>query len=89
MSIRLRDRLIDMKKVNIDESNGKSLVVLKKQLVETSFKNDVTANLGKGGGGGVTFRRGSAFEAGKKAAESVRFNREVHDGPQGGVKLLA
>jgi hypothetical protein len=89
MSIRLRDRLIDMKKVNIDESNGKSLVVLKNQLVETSFKNDVTANLGKGGGASVTYRKGSAFEAGKKAAESVRFNREVHDGPQGGVKLLA
>ena len=89
MALRLRDRLINMKKVNIVETNGTALVVLKKQLVETSFKTDVNANLGKGGAAAVAYRQGTAFEAGKRAAESVRFNREVYDGPQGGVKLIA
>lgn len=89
MALRLRDRLLEMKTTNIEESNGTALVVLKKQLVETSFKNEMNVKLGTGGTATVTYRNGAVFEAGKNAAESVRFNREVHDGPKGGVKLLA
>ena len=89
MSLRLRDRLIGMKKVVIEETNGSSLVVLKTQLVDASFKNNVTENLEKGVTPNVRYTAGKVFEAGKNAAESVLFNREVHDGPQGGVKLIA
>lgn len=89
MALRLRDRLLEMKTTNIQESNGTALVVLKKQLVETSFKNDMNMKLDKGGTAKVTYRPGKTFEAGKNAAENVRFNREVHNGPKGGVKLLA
>jgi hypothetical protein len=89
MSLRLRDRLLEMKTTNIEETNGTDLVVLKKQLVETSFLNDLNVGLAKAGTAKVTYRPGKTFEAGQNAADSVRFNREVHDGPQGGVKLLA
>ena len=89
MALRLRDRLLEMKSANIQESNGTALVVLKKQLVETSFKNDMNVKLGKAATSSVTYRNGAVFEAGKNAAENVRFNREVYDGPRGGVKLLA
>jgi hypothetical protein len=89
MAIRLRDRLLEMKKINVKETNGTDLVVLKKQLVETSFKNDVVANLKAAGSASVSYRPGQVFEDGKKAGDKVRFNREVHDGPQGGVKLIA
>jgi hypothetical protein len=88
MSLRLRDRLLEMKQTNTEVSNGNDLVVLKRQLVETAFKNDISGK-STSGSAAVKYRQGSVFEAGKKAAESVRFNREVHDGPKGGVKLLA
>ena len=97
MAIRLRDRLLKMKQENIKESNGSELgsgvgselIILKKQLVEASFKENVTENLKKANSARVHYRNGSAFEEGKKAGDAVRFNREVHDGPQGGVKLIA
>jgi hypothetical protein len=89
MALRLRDRLMDMKKENIENTNGTDLVVLKKQLVETAFKEQLNVKLGAAGNSKVTYRQGSIFEAGKKAGDAVRFNREVHDGPQGGVKLIA
>lgn len=89
MTLRLRDRLMEMKKTTVEETNGNALVVLKKQLVETSFKSDVTSKRSGASTSTVKYRPGAAFEAGKQAAESVRFNREVHDGPKGGVKLLA
>jgi hypothetical protein len=89
MALRLRDRLMDMKKENIENTNGTDLVVLKKQLVETAFKEQLNVKLGAAGNSKVTYYTGAAFEAGKKAGDTVRFNREVHDGPQGGVKLIA
>lgn len=89
MTLRLRDRLLEMKNANVKESNGNALVVLKKQLVESSFKNDVTSKLSSAGTAKVKYTPGQAFDAGKKAADGVRFNREVHDGPQGGVKMIA
>lgn len=89
MALRLRERLLSMKNENIKESNGTELVVLKKQLVETSFKEQVTKNLKPASAVSVSYRKGNAFEEGKKAGDNVRFNREVKDGPQGGVKLIA
>lgn len=89
MTLRLRDRLLEMKNTNVKESNGNALVVLKKQLVETAFKNDVNSKPSNAGTATVKYTPGNAFEAGKKAGDSVRFNREVHDGPQGGVKMIA
>lgn len=88
MSLRLRDRLIEMKKANIEETKGTELVVLKKQLVETAFKEEVKGIFDKGAVK-MKYNAGKAFDAGKEAAEKVRFNREVHDGPQGGVRMLA
>ncbi len=89
MALRLRDRLIDMKASNIQETKGSELIVLKKQLVETSFKDKIKGLSERGTTSGVKYRAGEVFEAGKKAAENVRFNREVHEGPQGGVRMLA
>jgi hypothetical protein len=89
MATRLRDRLNEMKKQNTEETNGASLIILKTQLVETSFKEEITKDLSKSTTTVVKYRPGSAFEAGKQAAETVRFNREVYDGPKGGVKLIA
>jgi hypothetical protein len=88
MAMRLRERLLTMKKTIIEETNGRELVVLKKELVETAFKNE-NADLKKNRMAKTSYRPGQVFEDGKKAGDAVRFNREVHDGPQGGVKLLA
>ena len=89
MCVRLRDRLMQMKKTHVEESNGNALVVLKKQLVETSFKNDLNVGIEKASHATATYRPGKVFEDGKNAAEKVRFSREVPDGPKGGVKLIA
>lgn len=88
MAIRLRDRLVNMKSENIKQTNGKELVVLKRQLVESSFKEQ-SSGVKTSKAADVKFNAGRIFEEGKKAADKVRFNREVHDGPQGGVKLIA
>lgn len=89
MALRLRDRLLEMKQSSIDETNGTALVVLKKQLVEASFKDEMKLKLSSNDSASVSYRPGATFEAGRAAGNKVRFNREVHDGPKGGVKLLA
>lgn len=89
MALRLRDRLMEMKQTNIEETNGTALIVLKKQLVETAFKEQMNVKLGSSSTATVTYRKGSVFDAGQKAGDAVRFNREVQDGPKGGVKLIA
>lgn len=90
MAARLRDRLNEMKQENTTRSNGTDLVVLKRQLVETAAKEDLKLNLKSGyaGNGPKNFSK-NAFDAGKDAGNRVRFNRAVHDGPTGGVKLIA
>lgn len=91
MAARLRDRLDALKVQNVAETKGTDLIVLKHQLVETAAREHLNLqDLKAGYSGGATknFSR-SAFAAGQEAANRVRFNREVQDGPTGGVKLLA
>lgn len=90
MAARLRDRLNEMKQENITRSSGTDLVVLKRQLVEAAAKEDLSLNLRKGyAGSGTKNFSANAFAAGTEAANRVRFNRAVQDGPAGGVKLIA
>lgn len=90
MTVRIRDRLDEMKKDNVVRSGSKDLMVLKSQLVETAFKEGLGITLGKPSGG-VSAKNftSSVYDAGKQAGDRVRFNREVHDGPAGGVKMIA
>ena len=91
MAARLRQRLLSLKEENMAKSKGTDLIVLKGQLVEAAAKEHL--NLGKmktGYSGGATKKFSeAAFNAGQKAGNNVRFNREIQDGPTGGVKLLA
>ena len=91
MAVRLRDRLDDMKEDNVARTNGTDLVVLKQQLVEIAAKEELKLNLKSAGYAGGSTKNFStdAFEAGQEAGDRVRFNRAVHDGPAGGVKLIA
>lgn len=86
MAIRLRERLDSLKVDNNKEKNSKALVVVKTQLVESAFKD---MNMKLRSGGNNYYKANNAFAAGKTAANSVTFNRAVHNGPQGGVKLIA
>ena len=89
MALRLRDRLKELKTENTVKAKSTDLVVLKNQLVEVAFKEDLKLNFSKASSKSVTYHAGNAFDAGKQAAEKVRFNRSVYDGPQGGMKLIA
>lgn len=89
MALRLRDRLISMKRTNVEETNGTSLVVIKSQMVNAAFEEEINPKFKKSNNQGVKYRKNQVFEAGKKAGDSVQFNRAVHDGPTGGVKLIA
>lgn len=83
MALRLRARLDGLKV----KTTGTDLVVLKRELVRKSFDekfSDMTAGKAKT----VTYSDKAAFKAGGEAANNVHFNREIHDGPTGGIKLL-
>jgi hypothetical protein len=87
MAIRISQRLMELKAENNSETNeSRSLVIVKTQLVESAYRN---MNMKLGKAGTIRYSANNAFEAGKSAAENVRFNRAVHDGPQGGVKMIA
>lgn len=91
MAMRLRNRLDELKEQNVAKAEGRhDLIVLKGQLVEQALKqeHDPMFRRSSYAAKPSTFN-GNAFLAGQEAAERVRFNREVHDGPTGGVKLLA
>jgi len=86
MAIRLAERLSELKKENIQKSDGRQLVVVKTELVQRAFAEK---KMRMSSGGIVRYSANNAFAAGQAAAENVRFNRAVHDGPVGGVKLIA
>ena len=87
MALRLKERLDELKKENIVETENRALVVVKTQLVESAFKN---MNMRFRSAGRNTYSTANtAFSAGKNAANGVTFNRAVCDGAQGGVKLIA
>lgn len=89
MSLRLRDRLKELKTENTVKGKSTDLVILKNQLVEVAFKEDLKLNFDKTSNKAVSYYAGNAFNAGKEAAENVKFNRTVQDGAQGGMKLIA
>ena len=86
MALRLKERLDELKKENVVETESRALVVVKTQLVESAFKN---MNMRLGKAGNTSYVANTAFSAGKSAANGVTFNRAVRDGAQGGVKLIA
>jgi hypothetical protein len=86
MAVRLAERLSELKKENIQKSDGRQLVVVKTELVQRAFAEK---KMRLASGGVVRYSANNAFSAGKAAAENVRFNRAVHNGPTGGVKLIA
>lgn len=86
MAVRLAERLKEMKTENVEKSDGRQLVVVKTDLVRRAFEAE---NMRLRNSGSVRYSANNAFAAGKAAAENVRFNRAVHDGPSGGVKLIA
>ena len=86
MAIRLAQRLTQLKSENVNKSDGRQLVVMKSELVNRAFTEK---KMRFRSGGVVHYSANNAFAAGKAAAENVRFNRAVHDGPTGGVKLIA
>lgn len=89
MALRLKERLLALKGANVEKTNGSELIILKKQLVETALKESANISLVAGNNAGVKYYKGNVFEEGKKAADNVRFNREVYDGPKGGMRMLA
>lgn len=89
MALRLRDRLVSMKQTNVEETNGKSLVVLKSQMVKAAFEEEINPKFKKTNNQGVKYLKNQVFNAGKEAGDRVQFNRVVQDGPTGGVKLIA
>lgn len=89
MGVRLRERLDALKAQNVAkvETRGQ-LVVIKRELVERAARDEL--DIGKLKYSGSSSKvYADAFAAGKAAGEKVRFNREVQDGPTGGVKLIA
>ena len=87
MAARLRDRLNALKKENSNVAESRALVVVKTQLVESAFAK-MELRMSKGGSS-ITYNANNAFSAGQSAADNVKFNRAVYNGPQGGVKLIA
>lgn len=86
MALRLKERLLALKETNEETSDSRELVVIKTEIV-TSMYNAMNMKLRSAGKN--YFNANSAFEAGKSAADNVRFNQEVQDGPQGKVMLIA
>ena len=86
MAIRLAQRLQEIKKDMLQENGGRELVVLKSEMVLKAFSNE---NMKLKSSGHVRYHENKAYDAGKAAGNRVRFNRAVHDGPAGGVKLIA
>lgn len=91
MAVRLRTRLDELKKQNMQKADSRNqLVVLKRDLVERAAKEELNLNVAKrqANTGTKSFSH-NAFMAGQDAGNRVRFNREVENGPTGGVKLIA
>lgn len=86
MAIRLADRLDELKAENVQKGDGRQLVVVKTDLVARAFAEK---KMRMSSGCVIRYSANNAFAAGKAAAENVRFNRAVHDGPSGGVKLIS
>ena len=86
MALRLKERLIRLKEENCYNVESRDLVVVKTQLVESAYRS---MNMRMGGAGVVLYNANNAFSAGQSAADNVRFNRSVNDGPKGGVRLVA
>lgn len=91
MADRLRKRLDALKSHNVVETKSTDLIVLKNQIVEAAHSELLNGRKLKGGYSGASTKKFyiDAFAAGGEAGDRVRFNREVEDGPQGGVKLIA
>lgn len=90
MAVRLRTRLSELKDQNMQKSVGRNqLVVLKRELVERAADDELKLNMKKSYSAAPTKLDGNAFMAGQEAANRVRFNHEVQDGPTGGVKMIA
>lgn len=86
MAIRLSERLKELKNENIKSTNGTDLVIVKTDMVHKAFSDK---RMKMKSGGVVRYSANTAYSAGKAAAENVRFNKAVYDGPTGGVKLIA
>ncbi len=87
MATKIADRLNAMKTET--KSTKNDLIVLKNQIVEKKFNEQFT-NQKSGPTLPVKYHNvGPVIAAGNNAGEQVKFNREVEDGPTGGVKLLS
>lgn len=90
MGVRLRERLDALKARNVAKVDTRGqLVLIKRELVERAARDELNVDKLKKGTSAATKIYANAYDAGKAAGEKVRFNREIHDGPTGGVKLIA
>jgi hypothetical protein len=85
MAVRLSERLRELKTENVQKNDGRQLVVVKTEMVARAF-SDMDMKLRSGGT--IRYSANGAFQAGKDAANTVRFNRAVSDGPSGGVRMI-
>lgn len=86
---RINERLaalsVERRKATITVSDGRSLIVAKKGLVEAEMSR-LGIKLGRTSGSSTNARSGSAMSAGRSAGDRATFGRPVNGG--GGVKMI-
>lgn len=88
MAERLHERLVSIKEEYAETAAGKSLIILKCQLVLSSFQEAVKG-IKQVPGSIVPYNDYEGVrEAGQEAGDKVNFNREVQAGPTGGVRMI-
>lgn len=86
MSIRVSQRLRDMKNQHVEETSGNQLVVVKNQLVTSAFmKQNIKL---KKKYNKTTITNGDSYNAGKKAGDNVHLNKSVTNNISTGSKLI-
>ncbi|AKF12818.1 hypothetical protein PHIM7_273 [Sinorhizobium phage phiM7] len=74
-SERIKERMEQLKGVSVSDNPGKALVVLKMALVEAAFADEEGMELKDGAEQSWNYTR--AEEAGRRAADKVKFNRSI------------
>lgn len=86
MSVRVSQRLKDMKEEYINETTGTELVVLKNQLVTKAFADK---NMKLKSANRTTFRKDNNYNSGYKAGDNVQLSKSMAKNVSTGPKLIA
>ena len=85
MSVRISQRLNDMKQEHTTTTNNNQLVVVKNQLVTQAFAKK---NIRLKSASSTTFDMNDSYKAGKQAGDNVSLNKSMTDRVSKGVQMI-